>query len=700
MYSDNLHFLSFGGNMKKFIKSCLCVVVACLCGLIFIGCKDNNNEGNNPTISKKDVSVNVTCEETVTAFGSLPTLSAAATSNGATVSGTITWDDGQTITVDKTTYNWTFTPSDTNTYNIATGSKTLTVNKAVPTAELEVDVDRDGTLNDETLVFSSNGHIAKGTISWATIDLKSVTAGTPIENVEFTFTSTDPNFENVSGVAKITPKYKPTTNKIPNTLDIGTRAEDLATELSKSFMYGTRTKVPGTCTVNAFSLVAGNNILSLTFTPEDTVHYLIINQTFEAVAFRRENNFYLIENAQQLLNLSKDFSTQSFKLANDIDFSSIDLNSLELASGSVPHLVANNGTFRGTLDGNGYKIYGINATNSNARIAIFKDISSSNEPAIDLTETAVVKNLVVEATGEFVLAAYVRGNSMTMFENVTISGSVSEAKNCYAPFVTFVEQTAQVYFKDCTNNYKITGLGTVSAFVGNSRVTGLGGIIFEHCTNNADILGQMVGLFLAEGSGNNRLNGDSNEDSYNINNGNIRSLNKISLWGYGDSSQTNEMFKNNGTFKIEDVTVTANFGSNGLESSNLTNGTSYVKVFAVVSATNNADSSLTTVLFEEMARKDVVGTSVNFENIVQAEAQRRKTSLTEPFLTYATEGDVLKILVNFWAIDGLEEDGENGIPKKSDWRVSGAIELVIICYDANGNIIGVSDNPTLAPAIS
>ena len=64
----------------------------------------------------------------------LPVISAVATYNGATVAGTVSWDtdsDGSdpTLKENENAYNWTFTPDDTDHYEVVTGFETLTAQK-------------------------------------------------------------------------------------------------------------------------------------------------------------------------------------------------------------------------------------------------------------------------------------------------------------------------------------------------------------------------------------------------------------------------------------------------------------------------------------------------------------------------------------------------------------------------------------------
>ncbi len=520
--------------MKKFLKTCLCLFVVLTSGLIFAGCK-----GGNEPPEKKDVTVTVTTgSDEVYAYGNLPAISASAKAGSENVSGTIVWNANQTITTSKTSYDWTFTPSDTSKYNVATGSKILTVKKSTPAASsTEIVVDASEGLNQNSLTFSFNGKPVAGTVTFDEVSFSEsdILLGTK-KQVSYVFTPTDTaNFNSVNETVLVSAKVKPTfLSAVPDAMAM-TSISSLEDNIASSFTYGA-SQVAGVCKISETELVAGKNTLHFTFTPTEN-RYLEVSGEVSVVAFNRENATYLIENAEQLMMIAGALSNQDFKLAKDITLTESDYESLIVCGDDRTTKVVASGYFSGNFDGNG-KTISLDSSLAESRVALFDKIENAN-----------VSNLDVSGTGEVVLVVTVSGTSMATINNVTMNGKVTNPTLAYAPFVSHITGTQNVMFNGCTNNVEIESHGTVSGFV--LEIQNATMVMFIDCVNNANLSGQGVGIFV--GKTTETLANDNMRCSNCVNNADVKASTFATLFGEFDttlSDSTDGIFENNGTIEI------------------------------------------------------------------------------------------------------------------------------------------------------
>jgi len=142
---------------------------------------------------------------------------ASATYGGNSVAGTFgfTYNGGSTAPKNAGAYSVvaTFTPSDQSKYTTATGTGTITINKAVPSV----------TVSGGPFTYDGSPHAASVTVSGAGTGSTAVTyngstdvptnAGT--YNVVATFTSSDPNYSNATGTGTLTIKPATPTVSVP-----------------------------------------------------------------------------------------------------------------------------------------------------------------------------------------------------------------------------------------------------------------------------------------------------------------------------------------------------------------------------------------------------------------------------------------------------------------------------------------------------
>ncbi len=200
------------------------------------------------------------------------TLSAAqlnATSSLA--AGTITYSpaSGTTPSAGTQTLTATFTPTDTANYNTATGTVSLTVNKATPTLTWATpSAITYGTALSATQL-NATSSLAAGTITYSPASGTTPSAGT--QTLTATFTPTDTtNYNTATGTVSLTVnKATPTlTWATPSVITYGTALS--ATQLNATASAaGTITYSPASGTTPS----AGTQTLTATFTPTDTVNY-------------------------------------------------------------------------------------------------------------------------------------------------------------------------------------------------------------------------------------------------------------------------------------------------------------------------------------------------------------------------------------------------------------------------------------------
>ena len=194
-----------------------------------------------------------------------------ATSGGVAGSFAYSPASGTVLTAGSQTLNVTFTPTDTTSYNSASGSVALTVNKATPTVSAwptASAITYGQTLASSTL--SGGTASVSGAFAWTTSST-APGAGTPSESVTFTPSdTTDYNTPAAGSVTVTVNKATPTVSVWPTASAI-TYGQTLASStlsggtasVSGAFAWTTPSTAPG----------AGTPSESVTFTPTDTTDY-------------------------------------------------------------------------------------------------------------------------------------------------------------------------------------------------------------------------------------------------------------------------------------------------------------------------------------------------------------------------------------------------------------------------------------------
>jgi hypothetical protein len=178
-------------------------------------------------------------------------------------SGTILPAGAQTLSV-------TFTPTDSNDYNSATGSVTLTVNKATPTITWSTPAAITyGTALSATQLNATSGGVA-GSFIYTPASGTVLTAGSQTLSVTFAPTDTT-DYNSASGSVSLTVnKATPTiTWATPAAITYGTTLTATQLDATSGGVAGTLAYTPDAGTV----LGAGSQTLSVIFTPTDTTDY-------------------------------------------------------------------------------------------------------------------------------------------------------------------------------------------------------------------------------------------------------------------------------------------------------------------------------------------------------------------------------------------------------------------------------------------
>ena len=237
------------------------------------------------TVSKATPTVNWSAPAAITYGTALSSaqLNATASYNGSTVAGTFAYTPASGTVLNagaNQTLSVTFTPTDTNDYNAATGSVSLTVNKATPTITWATPaaITSGAALSSAQLnaTASFNGSTVAGTFAYTPASGTVLNAGAN-QTLSVTFTPTDTtDYNTATGSVSLTVnKATPTVNwTAPAAITYGAALS--STQLNATATYsglsvaGAFTYTPASGTV----LNAGaNQTLSVTFTPTDTTDY-------------------------------------------------------------------------------------------------------------------------------------------------------------------------------------------------------------------------------------------------------------------------------------------------------------------------------------------------------------------------------------------------------------------------------------------
>lgn len=185
-----------------------------------------------------------------------------------------------------------------------------------------------------------------------------------------------------------------------------------------------------------------------------------------------EANPYLVKStsdwnalADYMNNVKVSFEGEYIKLANDIDFT--DVTFKPCADGTV--------TFKGTFDGDGHTISGINYTATGAYKGVFGTIDA----------TATVKNLTLAGTITSA-STYIAGFAGKLYgtlDNCVNNINVTATANYSAGFAAAAYGSAR--FINCVNKGKISSSKTyVAGIVAYNNVKG---IELENCVNEGEI---------------------------------------------------------------------------------------------------------------------------------------------------------------------------------------------------------------------
>jgi hypothetical protein len=235
---------------------------------------DSNSVSNTASfmLAVNKATPTITTLPTASAITYGQTLASSTLSGGvASVAGTFTWTTSSTAPNAGTpSYSITFTPTDTTDYNTATGSVSVTVNKATPT--ITTPPTASAITYGQTLASSTlNGGVASvaGTFAWTTTSTVPST-GTPSYSITFTPTDTT-DYNTATGSVSVTVnKATPTITTLPTASAI-----TYGQTLVSSTLSGGAASVAGTFTWTTSSTKpnAGTPSYSITFTPTDTTDY-------------------------------------------------------------------------------------------------------------------------------------------------------------------------------------------------------------------------------------------------------------------------------------------------------------------------------------------------------------------------------------------------------------------------------------------
>lgn len=678
--------------MKKFAKILMCAICTFCLGFLFTACGEEETppEPPAPPAAPAAQEVSVTPEvgivNSLTAYGVLPGITATATCNGQTVEGSIAWVENQEIVLEKLSYNWTFTPSDTSKYLVKNGTYTfegIEIQKATPIPEqTSITLDVDNPSATKVKMFVGSREI-DGTFAWTTTS--NLIAGNRVD-LDYTFTSNDINCENVEGTISVMPLGSPKMTGFKTNQFFSTGAGGLNV-IQLSFEYGNVKDIPGTLTFEESELVPGKNTLHYIFTPTDADRYLPVSGTIEVVAFDGTGTTvdpYMISDADQLMLIASDAVRGNFKLNDNIDLSGINLSEIDAENvNSIKSIIS--GAFTGTFDGGGYTLFGLDASNTDFTITIFERLEGG----------ATIKNLTVSGLGQISLVAELNGSGMVQIDGVTMSGSAKNASNNYAPFAIYVSGEVQsefeqnelkVLFNNCTNAYEVVGTGKVSAFVAYVIDGRLSKLSFEGCKNEANVFGDYAGLFVGYASSEYiSKNISSVNDCENI--GSIKGAQNASLFGYHDTQTTHDGFTNSGTIaKVETISDGISLTESGLSITTFKEGVYRVEVvMTIVLKKDDSTTRLTQLL----------ATAEDVRNLPNEKVQLADIVLMNDMsgFTYGNneDGSLVRLVTDpetnekSYVICQRNADGYD-----ANWTLDGAPYITIYYYDANGEIMGAS----------
>ncbi|PAW89245.1 MAG: hypothetical protein B9S26_09175, partial [Opitutia bacterium Tous-C4FEB] len=223
----------------------------------------------NVTVAKATPTLTWTTPSAITYGTTLSATQLNATSSLAAGSITYSPASGTTPSAGTQTLTATFTPTDTANYNTATGTVSLTVNKATPTITWATpSAITYGTALSATQLNASGS--VTGAIVYSPASGTTPSAGT--QTLTATFTPTDTaNYTTATGsVSLVVGKATPTlTWATPSAITYGTTLSATQLNATSSLAAGTIVYSPASGTTPS----AGTQTLTATFTPTDTANY-------------------------------------------------------------------------------------------------------------------------------------------------------------------------------------------------------------------------------------------------------------------------------------------------------------------------------------------------------------------------------------------------------------------------------------------
>ena len=200
-----------------------------------------------------------------------------------------------------------------------------------------------------------------------------------------------------------------------------------------------------------------------------------------------ETNPYIINTVEQFLKIGEEaYSSKYFKLSADLDFTNYIID-----SETTPYYITSAwpdfpwyshiGCFSGTLDGNGYKIMNVKAS---------EEVASG---FFTLLENATIKNLSYYSEGGVSLGVMSKGN--TLFENVDCYGSAFfTGGNNQGAFLTYNDGALTMI--NCDNYMNLLGVSSyVGGFIGQPSWSE--SLTMIDCNNYGKITGIKAAAFFA-----------------------------------------------------------------------------------------------------------------------------------------------------------------------------------------------------------
>lgn len=385
------------------------------------------------------------------------------------------------------------------------------------------------------------------------------------------------------------------------------------------------------------------------------------------------NNPYQITEAAQLALISNHLDAH-YKLMNDIDLSEVKSEDLPVLDPEVTsdEKVIIKGSFTGSFDGNGKKLYNI----------------TDNYLLFERTIDAELKNLDIYLnTTYFVIVGECSGD--VTFENVNTYGVATKASNNYGVY-TLYATNVNLEFIDCYNEVQIFSTTYVAGFVGYVWIQS-GDIIisFNKCEFAGYIEGTNISAFICNSSSGDRKPYTVKFEETKITGSLIGmdAVNAVLAWESDKlicetlpNSQKAQLVKKD-TYEFKDL---AYFDEDGYLVLNKADTDKGIATVAVV-----VEAYADVIFYVDKDGNKVEGTIL--QRLVKEITLTGKTQTTE----FVNKGTVLETKQKVEG-KGVFYIGEQGYicnsANQSDHTYTdiGDASLRIVCYDENGILLGSS----------